>query len=255
MKTIKRKTMLYKTDVEYGDFTMNHIQGCSHGCNFPCYAFLMAKRFGRVSTYEEWLEPYLVENTLELLRKEIPKLKHKIQSVQLCFMSDPFMVGYAEVEKMSMDSIRLLNSQGIKCSVLTKGILPRELQDCSEDNEYGITLVSLNEEFRQEKEPFTSTYEDRIAALQYLHEQGCKTWISMEPYPTPNQVEQELAEILDAVSFVDKIIFGRTNYCKEVSTFKNNKFFYNQQVQIFLDFCREKEIDYHIKKGTVTENF
>ena len=64
---IERKTMLYKTGVEYGDYTMNHIQGCAHGCKYPCYAFMMKKRFGQIKTYEEWLEPYLVSNTLELL--------------------------------------------------------------------------------------------------------------------------------------------------------------------------------------------
>ena len=40
---IERKTMLYKTGVEYGDYTMNHIQGCAHGCKYPCYAFMMKK--------------------------------------------------------------------------------------------------------------------------------------------------------------------------------------------------------------------
>ena len=46
---IQRKTMLYQTGVEYGDYTMNFVQGCSHGCKFPCYAFMMKKRFGPVS--------------------------------------------------------------------------------------------------------------------------------------------------------------------------------------------------------------
>ena len=27
---LQRKTMLYKTGVEYGDYTMNHVQGCAH---------------------------------------------------------------------------------------------------------------------------------------------------------------------------------------------------------------------------------
>ena len=63
---IERKTMLYKTGVEYGDYTMNHIHGCAHGCKYPCYAFMMKKRFGQIKSYEEWLEPYLVSNTLEL---------------------------------------------------------------------------------------------------------------------------------------------------------------------------------------------
>ena len=64
MKTIKRKSMLYKTGVEYGDYTLNHVQGCAHGCKYPCYAMQMAKRFGKVKTYEDWCEPKLVENTL-----------------------------------------------------------------------------------------------------------------------------------------------------------------------------------------------
>ena len=52
MDTIKRSTLLYKTGVEYGDYTINHVQGCAHGCKFPCYAMMMAKRFGKAKTYE-----------------------------------------------------------------------------------------------------------------------------------------------------------------------------------------------------------
>ena len=80
---IQRKSMLYKTGVEYGDYTMNHILGCAHGCMYPCYAFMMKKRFGIVMNYEEWIQPYLVANTLELLNEEIPRLKDKIKTVQL----------------------------------------------------------------------------------------------------------------------------------------------------------------------------
>ena len=39
MEKITRKSMLYKTGVEYGDYTINHVLGCSHGCKYPCYAF------------------------------------------------------------------------------------------------------------------------------------------------------------------------------------------------------------------------
>ena len=143
MKTIKRKSMLYQTGVEYGDYTMNHVQGCAHGCKYPCYAFLMKKRFGQIKDYESWLEPVIVSNTLELLDKEIPKLRDKIQSVQLCFTTDPFMEGYPEVSKMSIAAIRKLNEAGIRCTTLTKGLLPIELSGLSPENEYGITLITL----------------------------------------------------------------------------------------------------------------
>ena len=249
---IQRKTMLYLTGVEYGDYTMNHVLGCAHGCKYPCYAFMMKKRFGKVSSYEEWLKPYLVENTLELLDKEIPKLRDKIKSVHLCFSTDPFMYGYNEISEMSIASIRKLNESGIKCTVLTKGILPLELSELSSENEYGITLVSLTEAFRKRMEPHTAKYKDRLTALQELHSKGCKTWISMEPYPTPNLVRQDLDEILETVSFADKIIFGRTNYSKEVNAYSNNRAFYNSCAKRVIEFCDEHRIAYHIKEGTLT---
>jgi len=249
---IKRNTMLYKTDVEYGDYTMNHIFGCAHGCKYPCYAFLMKKRFGLVSSYENWLEPSLVNNTLELLDKEIPLLKAKINSVQLCFTTDPFMHGYREISQMSLSSIEKLNTAGIRCTILTKGMLPRELASYSEENEYGITLISLDENYREHTEPGAASYKERLSALKYLHERGCKTWVSIEPYPTPNLINQDLNNILDAVGFTDKIIFGRTNYNKEISSYKNHRSFYNEQAELVVSFCEEWSIDYHIKEGTMT---
>lgn len=253
MKTITRKTMLYKTGVEYGDYTMNHVLGCAHGCKFPCYAYMMKKRFGEIKGYEDWLEPRLVSNTLELLDQEIPRLRNKIQSVELCFTTDPFMRGYPEIAEMSIAAIRKLNAAGIKCSILTKGILPAELAEFSRENEYGISLVSLDENFRAKMEPGAASYAARLTALKALHDAGCDTWISMEPYPTPNIIEQDIDALLEAVSFTDKIIFGRTNYSKIATAYEEHKAFYNVQAQAVIAFCNEHGIAYHIKEGTITE--
>lgn len=252
MKTITRKTLLYKTGVEYGDYTLNHVLGCSHGCKYPCYAFLMKKRFGQVKTYDEWCEPKIVGNALELLDKEIPRFKDKIKSVHLCFSTDPFMYGVPKIGEMSVAAIRKLNDAGIKCTVLTKGLLPLELAELSKANEYGITLVSLDEDYRKRMEPGAAPCNKRLAALKALHEAGSKTWISMEPYPTPNLLEQDLTALLAAVSFADKIIFGRTNYSKEVSSYSKHKAFYNECAATVVAFCEAHGIDWHIKKGTLT---
>ena len=249
---IERKTMLYKTGVEYGDFTMNHILGCSHGCKYPCYAFMQKKRFGQIGSYEEWLKPYLVSNTLDILKKEIPKLKSQIKSVHLCFTSDPFMYGYAEIEEMSLAAISLLNDSGIKCNVLTKGLLPESLGKLSKENRYGITLISLNEDYRKIMEPGAAPYADRVEALRKLRDQGFETWVSIEPYPTPNLIDQDIYSILESISFTSKIIFGRTNYSKEVSSFKMHKEFYSIQARKVIEFCNDNGIQYHIKRGTVT---
>lgn len=198
-------------------------------------------------------ERKLAENALEILDKEIPKYKHKIKSVHLCFTTDPFMYGYDDVSKMSIQIIRRLNQAGIKCTVLTKGILPIELADLAPENEYGITLVSLDEQFRQEMEPNTAPFLQRIQALRALHDAGCKTWVSIEPYPTPNFIEQDLGEILDAISFCDKIIFGRLNYNKRVSEYRQHREFYNELAETVIAFCQRNGKQYHIKDGTITE--
>lgn len=252
MNYIQRKSLLYKTGVEYGDYTINHVQGCAHGCKYPCYAMMMAKRFGKVKSYEEWCEPKLVANAIDILQKEIPRMKDKIKSVQLCFTTDPFMYGFPEVTDLSIKIICMLNSAGIKCTALTKGILPEQLKDFSPENEYGITLISLDEDFRSKMEPNAASCAERIAALRKLHDAGCKTWVSIEPYPTPNIIEQNFNYILETIGFVDKIIFGRLNYNKQVSAYKDHKAFFNNLAQQTIDFCQMKGVSYHIKSGTIT---
>ena len=79
------------------------------------------------------------------------------------------------------------------------------------------------------------------------------TWVSMEPYPTPNMVEQDLAELLEAVSFTDKIIFGRLHYNKIVSKYDSYQEFYNRCAEQVIGFCNQRGIDYHIKTGTLKE--
>ena len=248
-----RKSLIYKTEVEYGDYTLNHIQGCSHGCKYPCYAYMMAKRFGKVKSYEEWIHPQIVENTMQLLAKELPRFKDKISLLHLCFTTDPFMYGHEDICQLSMQVLQRANAHSVRCSVLTKGILPIELAELPLQNEYGITVVSLDDDFIRQYEPGAAPIHDRIAALKALSEKGCKTWVSVEPYPTPNIIKQSLSNILDAVSFADRIIFGRLNYNKVVSEYKQHKEFYNQCAEQVIQFCKDNQIDYHIKTGTITE--
>lgn len=85
----------------------------------------------------------------------------------------------------------------------------------------------MDEDYRSEYEPRSAPYKKRIQSLRNLHEHGYKTWVSIEPYPTPNIISQDFSQIIDSVRFADKIIFGRLNYNKKVS-------------------------EYHIKKGTIT---
>lgn len=250
---ITRKSLLYKTGVEYGDYTLNHVEGCSHGCKYPCYAYLLKKRFGIVKGYSDWIRPKLVTNADEILEKEIPRLKEKIKSVHLCFTTDPFMYEYEDIANESVKIIKKLNNNGIVCTALTKGIIPyNKLKNTSKKNSFGITLISLDEEYRKEYEPGSAPYKKRIDSLKKMHDAGFSTWVSIEPYPTPNIIEQDFDEILNEISFVDKIIFGRLNYNKLSTGYKGHKEFYNDLSQRVISFCEKNKKKYHIKNGTQT---
>ena len=127
VQNIVRKTLLYQSGVEYADFCLNHVEGCSHGCRYPCYAYMMKKRCGIVKSYDDWCKPKIVTNALELLDKEIPKYKNKIKYVHLCFSTDPFMYNQEQVCDLSLKIIDKLNLNKIRCTVLTKGIFPKEV--------------------------------------------------------------------------------------------------------------------------------
>ena len=110
------------------------------------------------------------------------------------------MYGHQDICEASTKIIEKANTFGIRCSVLTKGVLPIELSKMPLDNEYGITVVTLDEDFRKEMEPGAAPMEDRICALEELSKRGCYTWISIEPYPTPNIYNQSLDKLLERVS-------------------------------------------------------
>ena len=129
--------------------------------------------------------------------------------------------------------------------------MPIELTELSKENEFGITLISLNEDFRKKYEPYSAPYHERINRLHSLHKEGLKTWVSIEPYPTPNIIGQDFDKILDEISFVDKIIFGRLNYNSRVTRFPGFQFYYNKLSEKVINYCKKRGKDYHIKKGTV----
>jgi len=167
-----------------------------------------------------------------------------------------------EVKELTLKIIEKLNKEGIKVTTLTKGIYPDEILDRRRflcDNEYGITLVSLNDDFKNSFEQFSSQYKERISSLKKLAQKGLNTWASLEPYPTPelDRSAENIENILEEISFVKKIIFGKLNYNRlanygnnSVSVWKNNEEFYKGIVEKVMNFCKKNNIKYHIKSGT-----
>jgi DNA repair photolyase len=245
METINRKSLLNRSAL--GFLCVNHAQGCSHGCLYPCYAFSMAKAHGRVGGYADWTSPKLVGNAAELLAKELRRLKEKPDFVHLSLTTDPFMRGQPEIRETSLRLIEMINAEGIAVSVLTKGSLPAELADRRRfpcENVYGISLVSLSEDFRRRWEPGAAPFAERLGALRSLGDAGRATLVHMEPYPTPNVIEQDLGAILEAVGFADSLYFGGWNYSPLTRAFPDRAGFYEECARTIGRFCRARGIEY-----------
>jgi DNA repair photolyase len=196
-----------------------------------------------VETYDDWCHPFIVANAEELLEKELKRMKVRPDNIHLCLTTDPFMFGHPEVTALTLRLMELINSYGITCSTLTKGVTPLELADSarySQDNTPGISLVSLSEDFRKKWEPGAAPYSSRIGALRELHDLGCTTLVHIEPYPTPNIIEQDLRELLGTVEFADEIWFGGWNYNNIVKQYPDHKKFYDEQSAIVNRFLSNR---------------
>ena len=245
METVIRKSLFYRTGVGgEGTYAATHVTGCSHGCRFPCYAFLMMQRFGKVASYEEWCRPRLVANALQLAQKELPHLRGKAHSIHLSFATDPFMFGQPEVVQLTLELMRLINSFDIPVHVLTKGVISEEALALSRRNVFGITLVSLDDGFRTRYEPGTAPYLERVMGLWRAHDRGLRTFVNMEPYPTPNIWQQDVVRILDAVDFADELRLGRLNYNDAVRQCPGWRAFYLATGETARQFCKHHHIAY-----------
>lgn len=163
--------------------------------------------------------------------------------------------GISKFELFALNLMNEIKQQGqMTNSEIIKFTIVKELTDTEkygENNEYSITLVSLNKKFKNNFEPFSASYEARIKSLKHLHNNGLNTWVSMEPYPIPSLSEnQDLLAILKKISFVDKIIFGKLNYNVKVPNSQDNKDFYNKCANTVIDFCEKHKIEHRIKYGT-----
>jgi hypothetical protein len=77
--------------------------------------------------------------------------------------------------------------------------------------------------------------------LRELHGYGCRTLVHIEPYPTPNIIEQDLRELLDTVDFADEIWLGSWNYNNLAKQYPGYRVFYEEQLAILSSFLADRQ--------------
>lgn len=252
--------LLYDSGVEYADDALNHVARCLHGCLY-CYAFAGERCHGRVRTRDEWTTDIgLVANAAARIGGELDRKRNPVKRIHLCFTSDPFMWDadheqmVPEVAEATIEVIKAINARNIPVTVLTKGQYPDlDLGSLHPDNQYGITVASLEEGFRREWEPGAPPVELRIEGLRRLADQGARTWVSVEPYPTPNldPGAGNPIPLLEELAFIDKFIFGQLNYVSEATKYlKADPDFYLRVALKVQSWCEAHGKLLHIKSST-----
>lgn len=232
---IERKTIIGKSGVEYMGHYINHYDGCAHGCTY-CWSRLVKRR-----TYEEWIDPKVVVNTIELLEQELPKKKNKIHRLWISNSTD----SYQSIEEkigLTRKILEKLIEHEVRFAVLTKSSLV--LRDLDLFSTYekccvGLTITCFKDSLREKYEPYASSVEERIEAVKILKDRGVKTFVNIEPilpYSDPIKIVESLRDY-----DIDWWVFGKLNYAKN---FDVN---YKQKCRALITFADELNLNYLVK--------
>ena len=190
---------------EFGDLACNLYRGCSHGCWY-CYAPGVL-RIDR----KEFIKPVPRPGILEALAKDAKKYAGSRIPIFLCFTCDPYM----PEASITMQALHILHDNGCAINILTKGgtrACPDfDLLSVDQDSWFGTSLTYRMAGPSRRYEPRAAIPLDRIDAMKKAKEYGIKTWVSLEPIISRNDL---LGLINMTIGFTDLYKIGKMNHRK-----------------------------------------
>ena len=191
-----------KRAAEYADFALNLFNSCSFGCKY-CYVPAVLHK-----------DRSAFHNTSEFRKDVLLKAEHDAQlaegrSVLLCFTCDCYQ-DIEQESQLTRKVMEIFNRYSVNWIALTKGgsRAIRDFDLYKPGDSFGSTLTFTSSDDSRKWEPNAAIPMNRIAALNYAHKQGIKTWVSMEPVLDP---EQTLELISVTHEFVDLYKVGKLN--------------------------------------------
>lgn len=227
---------------EYSPLALNYVRGCDHGCVY-CYVPKMMKRFNKNYIHSE---VYMKEENK--LKKEIErsarKYKKSDKQVFLSFTTDPYS-HFNNETKFTRWVLNTLLYYNIPVSILTKGGR-NVLQDLDVIKLFGdniqigasLTFTSSEDSLKWEKNG--ALPKERFETLRILHENGVKTWASMEPVIYPDQ-SLDIMHITN--KYVDAFKIGKLNHFKK----HEDKFDWTSFLNSAISIMRKYNKKFYIK--------
>lgn len=190
---------------EYSPLALNiYSDGCDHGCTY-CYCGGMQRAFGRT-----W-GPSPKPRDLSGLAQDA---EWADRQVLLSFVGDPYCAA-ERVHRSTRGALAVLAHAGCSVAILTKGG-SRCLDDLQTFRDWpdgrvkvGATLTFMSASRASQVEVGAASPQDRLSALQALHDAGVKTWASIEPVIDP---VESMAILTASLPFVDAYKVGKLNH-------------------------------------------
>lgn len=215
---------------EYGDLALNIYTGCPHRC-FYCFAPSVLHRDREA--FHANVQPR--EGIVEATRLQLEKEKITGKTIHLCFTCDPYPTA---VDNMATrEIIKLLKAYGNHVQILTKGDGSRDFDLLDENDWYGITISTADNNLAGVAEPGAIDPAARLMGLFLAKKKEIKTWVSFEPVI---DIESVLTLIGQYYHEFDRVKIGKLNY--HPSDINWAEFGWEAEA-----LCETLGIDYYIK--------
>jgi hypothetical protein len=227
------------------EYCINCYDGCTHGCTY-CYA-----RLRRVRKYVSWINAKPRTQIVNWLRQDVEEIKRneiEIKDIFICSACDAYQP--LELEwKITRGVIKILVTNNLPFTVLTKNA--NVLRDVDLFKTYsrcrvGFSIMTLDEDFRQKLEPYSSPVAERRSALETLKKEGVSTICSVEPIMPCT--ESDPFEIVRAMRpYVDIFEFGKWSpYVKKGIPVEYDSNYYVGLFSKLIPYCEQEKVNYCI---------
>ncbi len=200
------KTALSNSRLE-SDYALNPYVGCSHGCKY-CYSPQVIKE---ERPWGEFVD--VKRNIPKILSEELVKKEKGV--VRIGSVTDPYQKAEREF-KITRKCLEQMNKKDFPAIIQTKSGLVTEDVDLFRemDIDIGLTITSMDENFRKKFEPGAPSISSRLSAIKELKEEGIGVWVFIGPLlPYLNDNEEDLRRLKETLNSlgVDEIYIDKLN--------------------------------------------
>lgn len=176
--------------------TINLTAGCAHGCLY-CYTrgYSSYPGEGKIKIYE---------NTLEKLKRELPRKKVRPHAVYFSPSSDAFQP-VPEVQELSCRVFEFLLREDVRIAFLTKGEIPSQHMKLFKSHpdkvRVQVGLITMDDSLLKIFEPRAACLETRLKQIKELTKAGIRTQVRLDPIlPGITDDRKNLNELFHAIS-------------------------------------------------------